>query len=469
MTMCIRERVDVRPWSPALDRDIARVTEIWNEARRALRQRRAVPVAARSRSPTRSTRRSRFASAPTASRPAGAAGDYLRRAARASVPARMGGGGTARRPTIIDADEPRVIYRDKIAAAAPAIAATDDGGGRRELAGADPRGGRCRHRRCASAAAAPRISTARRSSATCSTRPRTRASSTTIRPSSSSPRAPARGSREVERTMRAAARCSPASRRTSAQRRRSAAPSRRACRDRAVRTPARCATSSSACACSTATARICAFGGRVMKNVAGFDVARLMTGALGTLGVLTEVSLKCLPLPKAETTRVFECSADEAIRMTNEWGGKPLPRLGDLPITRAGSRCACRAPRRRSTPPSRRSAATRCRRRSRRRVLAQRSRADASVFRRGARAGRAAVAAVGQVDGAARGSRRRAADRMGRRAALARRERAHRSRARPRSGRAAHGGHATLFRARRQGARRVPSAAARRCTRCTAG
>jgi glycolate oxidase FAD binding subunit len=67
------------------------------------------------------------------------------------------------------------------------------------------------------------------------------------------------------------------------------------------------------------------FGGRVMKNVAGFDVARLMTGALGTLGVLTEVSMKCLPLPKLDATRVLECAADEAIRRTNEWGGKPLP------------------------------------------------------------------------------------------------------------------------------------------------
>jgi glycolate oxidase FAD binding subunit len=68
-----------------------------------------------------------------------------------------------------------------------------------------------------------------------------------------------------------------------------------------------------------------AFGGRVMKNVAGFDVARLMTGALGTLGILTEVSLRCVPMPKAETTRVFQFSADEAIRKTNEWAGKPLP------------------------------------------------------------------------------------------------------------------------------------------------
>jgi glycolate oxidase FAD binding subunit len=67
------------------------------------------------------------------------------------------------------------------------------------------------------------------------------------------------------------------------------------------------------------------FGGRVMKNVAGFDVARLMTGALGTLGVITEVSLKCLPRPQLEATCVRECAADEAIRLANEWGGKPLP------------------------------------------------------------------------------------------------------------------------------------------------
>lgn len=73
------------------------------------------------------------------------------------------------------------------------------------------------------------------------------------------------------------------------------------------------------------TGEALAFGGRVMKNVAGFDVARLMTGSLGTLGVLTEVSLKCLPRPAVETTIVRECSADEAIRRVNEWGGQPLP------------------------------------------------------------------------------------------------------------------------------------------------
>src|SRR5688500_12486763 len=67
------------------------------------------------------------------------------------------------------------------------------------------------------------------------------------------------------------------------------------------------------------------FGGRVMKNVAGFDVARLMCGALGTLGVLTEISIKCLPQPRSEATRTFELSVDESIRRVNEWGGQPLP------------------------------------------------------------------------------------------------------------------------------------------------
>ncbi len=68
-----------------------------------------------------------------------------------------------------------------------------------------------------------------------------------------------------------------------------------------------------------------AFGGQVIKNVAGFDVSRLMTGALGTLGVLTEISLKCLPRPKAEATRVLECGGADAIALANEWAGKPLP------------------------------------------------------------------------------------------------------------------------------------------------
>jgi glycolate oxidase FAD binding subunit len=62
-----------------------------------------------------------------------------------------------------------------------------------------------------------------------------------------------------------------------------------------------------------------------MKNVAGFDVSRLIAGSLGTLGVILEVSLKCLPLPRAETTRIFELSADEALRRLNVWSAAPLP------------------------------------------------------------------------------------------------------------------------------------------------
>lgn len=73
------------------------------------------------------------------------------------------------------------------------------------------------------------------------------------------------------------------------------------------------------------TGEALAFGGQVIKNVAGFDVSRLMTGALGTLGVLTEVSLKSLPRPRGESTRVIDCGGADALRLVNEWGGKPLP------------------------------------------------------------------------------------------------------------------------------------------------
>lgn len=67
------------------------------------------------------------------------------------------------------------------------------------------------------------------------------------------------------------------------------------------------------------------FGGQVMKNVAGYDVSRLMVGALGTLGVLLTASLKVLPKPQSELTLQFECSEMEAIRLANEWAGRPLP------------------------------------------------------------------------------------------------------------------------------------------------
>jgi glycolate oxidase FAD binding subunit len=68
-----------------------------------------------------------------------------------------------------------------------------------------------------------------------------------------------------------------------------------------------------------------AFGGQVMKNVAGYDVSRLMVGARGQLGVVTEVSLKVLPVAPAEATLRFECDQAEALRRLHAWGGKPLP------------------------------------------------------------------------------------------------------------------------------------------------
>ncbi|WP_299197601.1 glycolate oxidase subunit GlcE [uncultured Amphritea sp.] len=67
------------------------------------------------------------------------------------------------------------------------------------------------------------------------------------------------------------------------------------------------------------------FGGQVMKNVAGYDVSRLQAGAMGTLGVLTEVSLKVLPKPAAVSTLSWELEAKQAIRMMNELAGKPKP------------------------------------------------------------------------------------------------------------------------------------------------
>jgi len=68
-----------------------------------------------------------------------------------------------------------------------------------------------------------------------------------------------------------------------------------------------------------------AFGGRVIKNVAGYDVSRLMTGAMGTLGVILDVSLKVLPAPAAERTLQLEMGQDDAIRRLNAWAAKPLP------------------------------------------------------------------------------------------------------------------------------------------------
>ena len=67
------------------------------------------------------------------------------------------------------------------------------------------------------------------------------------------------------------------------------------------------------------------FGGQVMKNVAGYDVSRLMAGALGTLGLIVEVSLKVLPRAPAEATLRFELPQREALERLHAWGGQPLP------------------------------------------------------------------------------------------------------------------------------------------------
>lgn len=78
----------------------------------------------------------------------------------------------------------------------------------------------------------------------------------------------------------------------------------------------------------TGAGELLRFGGQVMKNVAGFDLSRLLCGSLGILGVITEVSLKVLPLPRAEASVRLELGAAEAIERFNRWAGQPLPLSG---------------------------------------------------------------------------------------------------------------------------------------------
>jgi glycolate oxidase FAD binding subunit len=67
------------------------------------------------------------------------------------------------------------------------------------------------------------------------------------------------------------------------------------------------------------------FGGQVMKNVAGYDVSRVLAGSMGTLGLITEVSLKVLPVAPAEATLRFEMTQADALSALHRWGGQPLP------------------------------------------------------------------------------------------------------------------------------------------------
>jgi glycolate oxidase FAD binding subunit len=72
-------------------------------------------------------------------------------------------------------------------------------------------------------------------------------------------------------------------------------------------------------------AELLSFGGQVMKNVAGYDVSRLLAGSMGVLGVICEVSLKVLPRPTASATLRFEMDEATALARLNAWSGQPLP------------------------------------------------------------------------------------------------------------------------------------------------
>lgn len=83
------------------------------------------------------------------------------------------------------------------------------------------------------------------------------------------------------------------------------------------------------CRLITGEAKHLRFGGEVMKNVAGYDMSRLAAGSFGSLGVITEVSMKVLPRPRARKSLVLDIAAAEAMAELHAW------RRGALPITGA--------------------------------------------------------------------------------------------------------------------------------------
>ena len=88
------------------------------------------------------------------------------------------------------------------------------------------------------------------------------------------------------------------------------------------------------------------FGGQVMKNVAGYDVSRLLTGSLGTLGLILEASVKVLPKPIAQATVRQAMPQTQALLHLNTLGGQPLPIAAShwqddvLTVRLAGARAA---------------------------------------------------------------------------------------------------------------------------------
>jgi glycolate oxidase FAD binding subunit len=95
--------------------------------------------------------------------------------------------------------------------------------------------------------------------------------------------------------------------------------------------------------------RALAFGGQVMKNVAGYDVSRLLAGSLGTLGLIAEVSLKVLPRAEDELTLGLDMGEAEALTAMNRWAGQPLAvsatawHEGRLRVRLSGSAAAVRS------------------------------------------------------------------------------------------------------------------------------
>ena len=97
------------------------------------------------------------------------------------------------------------------------------------------------------------------------------------------------------------------------------------------------------------------FGGKVMKNVAGYDVSRLLPGSMGTLSLLLDASVKVLPRPAATTSLRCNITQARALQLANEWAGQPLPLSascwigsstggdGELTIRLAGAAAAVKA------------------------------------------------------------------------------------------------------------------------------